>query len=99
MYVISVYINEVIIAEGTYITSPIQFQKYYEVQYTLFCTFNQKKIGLYAIMISTTFPSFLKCQNDTYLLKTILEFNLMAKQTSIWDIVYTVNVLLIYALI
>jgi hypothetical protein len=51
MYVINVYTNRVIIAEGKYITGPIQFQKYYEVQYTLFPIFNQNNFGFYAIII------------------------------------------------
>jgi hypothetical protein len=58
MYVINLYINTVIIAEDRYITGPIQFQKYYDVQYTLFPNFNQNLFGFYAIMKSTTFPAF-----------------------------------------
>ena len=99
MYVINVYINRVIIAEGKYITGPIQIQKYYEVQYTLFPIFNQNNFGFYAIMKSTTFPALKKMPNDTYPLKTRLKFIPMAKQTSIWDIASMVSVPLRYALI
>ena len=92
MYVVNVYINTVIIAEDKYITGPIQFQKYYEVQYTLFPIFNQKNFGFYAIMKSTTFPALKTMPNDTYPLKTRLKCNPMAKQTSILYIVSMVSV-------